>query len=117
MKKVELTILFMDAETKAPTFGVMFAGFMSRKCLYLKQESLIRDQDEKKLYIKIKKGDTERCDSYSIFKPDENRELKLFSDEVRFDDPRITAIATGHPMIPVIDEYIKEREEVLRRLL
>ena len=92
---VELFVEYHDPVTDDIDYGVLFAGYMTRRFLYLVKTSVTGNpKTDAVSYVKVAKADTEiATDAASLSDPDEIRFMKVSTDDGIF-DTRIRELST-----------------------
>ncbi len=109
MKTVELFVEYYEQATNKMVYAVLFAGYMTRRFLYLKKTSITGNKKEDDLsYVKVAKADTKIATGVlSLSKPSQFRSMEVSADDGIF-DPRIKKLSESDEKIQKIEEVCKD---------
>ncbi len=119
---VELFVEYHHPVTDELVYAVSFAGYMTRRFLYLiKTSETGNPKTDAVEYVKVLKEDTEiTTDAWSLCEPDEIRFMKVSSDEGIF-DTRIRELSQTDEEISKIKEariyLLEQQRKVIETLI
>jgi len=112
MKKIDLSVEFLDAENNI-VYAVLFVGVMTRRNIYAKRCSVLESRPDED-YIKVKRTDvTLEQNITSVY---DHLGITHYSisvpDELGLDDPRIISVINEESIIAEVDNCVAECQKI-----